>query len=67
METLIQYLPFLIPLVIAELVLMVVAVLHIVRHPRYRFGNRMMWILIAVLVQIIGPVCYFAFGREREL
>jgi hypothetical protein len=61
-----EYLPFLIPLVIAELVLGITALVHVLRHPHYRFGNKVMWAFIVMLVQIIGPVVYFAFGRGEE-
>ncbi|MCG4282523.1 PLD nuclease N-terminal domain-containing protein [Lacticaseibacillus saniviri] len=45
---------------------MLTALIHVLRHPHYRFGNRIMWVLIVVLLQIIGPIIYFAFGRESE-
>ncbi len=66
METLMQYLPFLIPLAIAQLVLMIVALVHVLRHPNYRIGNRPVWVIVVVLFQFIGPVVYFVLGRERE-
>lgn len=61
-----EYLPFLIPLVIAQLALGITALVHVLRHPHYRFGNKVMWAFIVMLVQIIGPVIYFAFGRGEE-
>ena len=61
-----EYLPFLIPLVIAQLALGITALVHVLRHPHYRFGNKVMWALIVLFVQIIGPVVYFAFGRGEE-
>lgn len=63
MEMLMEYLPFLIPAVIAELVLAIVALVHVIKHPHYRFGNQVMWILIVLLFQIIGPLVYLFFGR----
>ncbi len=66
MNTLIEYLPFLIPLIIAQLALAATAVVHILRHPNYRVGSRPLWIVVACLFQFIGPAAYFAFGRERE-
>jgi len=33
-----EYLPFLIPLVIAQYALAITALVHVLRHPRYRFG-----------------------------
>jgi hypothetical protein len=61
-----EYLPFLIPLVIAQLTLGITALVHVLRHPHYRFGNKVMWAFIVMIVQIIGPVVYFAFGRGEE-
>ncbi len=51
------------PLVLLEFLLMIAAAIHVVKHPHYRFGTKAMWLLIVLLVQIIGPVCYFVFGR----
>lgn len=59
-------LPLVIPLIILELALMITALLHVLRHPHYRFGNKIMWLLIVVLFQIIGPVIYFVFGRGED-
>ncbi|MDR2975377.1 MAG: PLD nuclease N-terminal domain-containing protein [Propionibacteriaceae bacterium] len=61
-----EYVPFLIPLIIAQLVLMVVAIIHIVRHPHYRFGNMVVWIIVVAAIGFIGPVVYFVFGRDRD-
>lgn len=61
-----EYLPFLIPLAAAQLALGITALVHVLRHPHYRFGNKVMWALIVMLVQIIGPAVYFAFGRGEE-
>jgi len=61
-----EYLPFLIPLVIAQFALAITALIHVLRHPRYRFGNKAMWIIIVLFIQFIGPALYFAFGRGEE-
>lgn len=66
MDMVIEYLPFLIPIVIAELALAITALVHVLRHPKYRFGNKVMWVLIVLFIQIIGPIIYFVFGRGEE-
>ena len=38
-----QILPFLIPIIIAEVILLVVTLRHILTHTTYKRGNRMMW------------------------
>ncbi len=65
-ESLKEYLPFLLPLIIAEFSLAITALLHVLKHPYYKFGNKVMWVLIVLFLQIIGPVCYFVFGRGEE-
>lgn len=59
-------LPILIPLALIQLGLMVAAIVHILRHKSYRIGNRVIWIIVCLLVNIIGPVLYFAIGRGEE-
>jgi hypothetical protein len=66
MEELIEYLPFLIPIVIIEMALAITALVHVLRHPNYSFGNKLMWILIVLFIQIVGPIVYFIFGRGEE-
>lgn len=61
-----EYFPFLIPLLILQLVLAVTALIHVLRHPHYRFGNKVVWVIVVLVVSIIGPVIYFVFGRGEE-
>ena len=65
MQNLIDYLPYLLPILVLELSLTVAALVHVLRHPKYRFGNRVFWIILC-FVQIIGPVIYFAFGKGED-
>ncbi len=63
MDNIMEYLPFLIPLVLAQVILAVVAFVHVLKHDNYRFGTRPMWIIVVLLFQFVGPVVYFVFGR----
>lgn len=65
MVPLLEYLPFLLPIILIELALTVAALIHIYRHKTYRVGNRLIWTIIA-FVQIVGPICYFIFGRGED-
>ena len=66
MDKLIGYLPFLIPVAVLELVLLVVALVHILTHKSYKHGSRALWIVIVILFEIIGPIVYFVIGRSDE-
>nr|WP_322630776.1 PLD nuclease N-terminal domain-containing protein [Peptoniphilus coxii] len=61
-----EYLPVLIPIIILEIGLMIYSLRHVLKHDRYKFGSRTMWILIVVFIQIIGPILYLTIGREDE-
>lgn len=65
-DLLIEYLPFIAPLILLQIGLAIFSAIHVVRHPHYRFGNRMMWLLVVLLIQWIGPLVYFVFGRGDE-
>jgi hypothetical protein len=54
-----------IPLVIIELGLLIWALLDVIRREHVTGGNKVVWILIIVLVNIIGPIVYFIFGRKE--
>ncbi len=56
----------LIPLAALELTLMIVALVDLVKRERVRFDNKVVWALLIVLVNIIGPVVYLVWGREKE-
>jgi len=57
---------FLIPIVLLQFGLMIAAVVHILKSKTYRVGSRPVWLLIAILVGIIGPVLYFVIGKGDE-
>ena len=61
-----EYLPFLIPVIILQYGLAIGAVVHILKHDKFRFGNKILWIIISVFIGYIGPVIYFVIGRGVE-
>lgn len=66
MNTLFEILPLLVPVLLIDIALALAAVKHILRHPRYRFGNRAMWLLIVVFLLLFGPIIYFVFGKGEN-
>ena len=66
MSDMMTYLPFLIPVAIIEIVLAVTALVHVLRHNTYRFGNRVFWVIIVLVVEIIGPIVYFTIGKGDD-
>ena len=63
MDQLIEYLPLILPLLIVQLSLFGYAYYHILTHATYKFGTRLMWLLVS-LINFVGPILYFVFGKE---
>ncbi|SFR76748.1 PLDc N-terminal domain-containing protein [Anaeromicropila populeti] len=66
MELFQTYAAAIIPLLILEYGLAIGALIHVIKHPNYRFGNKVIWIIVVLGIQVIGPVVYFVFGRGEE-
>ena len=69
MSEFMELLPFLLPLAIAEIVLLGYTIYHILTHKNYKRGNRTLWLIVVIIgMQFIGPILYFFFpvpDRER--
>ena len=65
MEIIKEFLPFLIPLIIAQFALLGYTLHHILTHKTYKRGNRTLWLAITIIfMNYIGPVLYFLLGKE---
>jgi hypothetical protein len=64
MNEILEILPFLIPLALAQYGLMAYALYHIFTHSNYKRGSRVIWVIVSLFVNFIGPILYFVFGKE---
>lgn len=65
METIKPYIPYIIPIILIQLGLMVFALSDLVRREQTK-GPKWMWAVIIVVVNIIGPVVYLIAGRDES-
>ncbi|MGL5295995.1 MAG: PLDc N-terminal domain-containing protein [Culicoidibacterales bacterium] len=62
-----EFLPFLIPLIIIQLILLGYTLWHILTHKTYKRWNTMTWIIIVIIgMQFWGPLLYFLFGKDDQ-
>lgn len=66
MNELINHLPLFLPLIMLQLGLAIFSLVHVLRHRKYKFGTCLMWSLVVCLIQFIGPLVYFVWGRGDE-
>ncbi len=67
MDSIKDFLPFLIPLVIVQFALLAYTIHHILSHDSYQRGSRGLWLAVAIIgMQFWGPILYFALGKQGE-
>ncbi|MCG7343772.1 PLD nuclease N-terminal domain-containing protein [Sporosarcina sp. ACRSL] len=53
------------PILVLQMILMVVALVDVIRHQRTN-GPFIMWIFIILLGNLVGSILYFIFGRRQD-
>ena len=64
MEDIRSLIPYLIPIILLQLGLMVFALVDLIRRERTK-GPKWAWTLVIIFVNLIGPVVYLVVGREE--
>ncbi|MBU1094742.1 MAG: PLDc N-terminal domain-containing protein [Firmicutes bacterium] len=58
--------PLLIPLIVLEVVLMMIALIDLKKKTEVRFDNKLIWIFIIILGTFFGSIGYLIFGGKRD-
>ncbi|MEK3882491.1 PLDc N-terminal domain-containing protein [Paenibacillus sp. PL2-23] len=53
------------PLLIIQLILMVIALIQCIKAEETR-GPKLVWILIIIFINLLGPIAFFLFGRRQR-
>ena len=62
-----QIVALLLPIILIQVGLMVVALIDLEREERrVRGGNKIVWALVIVFLNVIGPILYLTAGREES-
>lgn len=54
------------PLLLIQGVLVVVSLFDWIKQEDQIRGNRWIWLVVIIFVNLIGPVLYFIFGRRKD-
>jgi hypothetical protein len=58
--------PLLIPVLLIEIVLWVVAFIDLSKRKKVKGGSKVVWVLVILLLEIIGPIVYLVWGRNTD-
>lgn len=60
-----EIIPFLVPLILVQVALLVYTIHHILTHDNYKRGSRTLWLVISIVgMEFVGPILYFILGKE---
>lgn len=65
--TMSELISLLLPLLVIQFTLAIIAIVSIVRSDSTRGLPKWAWIVIVLVVNTIGPIAYFIFGREKDV
>ena len=66
MDSLISMLPLILPVLVIEIVLIVICLRDLVKRKEVLGGNKVVWAVVIIFVQIIGAVLYLTIGRKES-
>ena len=64
-ESIAQMLPYLVPILILALALLAFALVDLFKRKYVTGGKKIVWVLVALCFQIVGPIAYLVFGRKE--
>ncbi|WP_404451451.1 PLD nuclease N-terminal domain-containing protein [Virgibacillus necropolis] len=53
------------PFLVIQAILLIVALVDLVKVNKTN-GPKLLWVFIIILVNILGPILYFVFGRRTD-
>lgn len=59
-----EFLPFLIPLIVLQLALMLTALVMLIKQDHVRYLNKLVWGIIILFISLLGPILYFVLERR---
>lgn len=61
-----SYWPLIIPLVVIQLGLLLFSLVDLIKRDKVKGGNKVVWALVIIFINIIGPIVYLIFGKVEE-
>lgn len=66
MENFKEILPLLIPLFALQLGMQIYALVDLAKRKRVRYGNKLIWVLVIMFFNLIGPIVYFVLRGDAD-
>ena len=54
------------PLIVIQLGLQIYSIIDVIRHKKTKTLSPLIWVIIIVFGEILGPILYLLFGRAED-
>ena len=54
------------PILIIEVILIVISLVDLSKRKKVHFDNKLIWVLLIVFLNLIGPILYLVWGRDVD-
>lgn len=54
------------PLLVLQFILQIIAIISLIKREKVRWNNKWIWAVIIVLLNLLGPIIYFAFRGPED-
>jgi len=61
-----QIIVLLLPIIAIQVALMILALIDLFNREKVTEGNKIIWGLVIVLINFIGPILYLVIGRKED-
>ncbi|MFS0752484.1 PLD nuclease N-terminal domain-containing protein [Oceanobacillus sp. 1P07AA] len=65
MEELLEYLPIILPFVVIQIILMIIALIDWNKN-KESLDGKLVWLIVIIFLNIFGPIIYFLFARRNK-
>lgn len=66
MEELLEYLPIILPFVVIQIILMIIALIDWNKNKESLESMKLVWLIVIIFLNIFGPIIYFLFARRNN-
>ncbi|EFR43599.1 PLDc N-terminal domain-containing protein [Streptococcus pseudoporcinus] len=61
-----QFLPFFIPLILLQVLLIIIALLKLRKMSKTKYLSKTVWVLIIIFINLFGPIVFLSLEGKNE-
>ena len=54
------------PIIVLQLIIQIIAIVDLIKQSNMTRTKKIIWALVILLTNVLGPIAYFVFGRREK-